>query len=178
GGSVAPDSNDVKNSGGTSGNSQVGGSTATGGTTSTSTADNSSTQRSGPCVGGLMPCPIGGTLMCTDNNVDQQNCGKCGNICRSGEQCRNGACSCPTGTIACGSDGCKDNLTDPNHCGICGNVCSPETPYCTEGKCSPTCDLPFKICGDRCLNATRYRESCGNCNSLCSGACGNGLCIL
>ena len=42
------------------------------------------------CADGFINC--GGT--CTDVN-DVNNCGGCGNVCPSGDQCVNGACTCP-----------------------------------------------------------------------------------
>jgi len=47
------------------------------------------------CVGGDVACNIGGTLTCTDVQVDALNCGRCNQACSPGGACVNGTCLPP-----------------------------------------------------------------------------------
>jgi hypothetical protein len=79
-----------------------------------------------------MPCvPFG----CFDLQVDNTNCGSCGNDC-GGNLCLAGNC-CNTGEINC-MNACTNTQTDPNNCGMCGTKCATT---CTMGKC---CSAPPK----------------------------------
>jgi hypothetical protein len=83
-----------------------------------------------------------GTRRCTNTRSDERHCGRCGNVCRQQERCRDGAChwDCPGGQTFCpqrrdGSMGCTDTRTDPYNCGGCGQACPSVTPRCREGRC-------------------------------------------
>ncbi len=83
-------------------------------------------------------CPAGTSLCngtCTDTNIDELNCGACGNICPLGKACLNGNCSCLAGQTLCNGT-CADTSIDLRNCGACGNACSP---------------------GKDCINAGRHR---------------------
>jgi len=53
----------------------------------------------------------------TNTMTDAANCGACGNSCGAGGTCTMGVCSCPTGTIRCGS-----LCVDLGMCGPCAAV--------------------------------------------------------
>ena len=44
---------------------------------------------------------------CTNQEIDPNNCGNCGNVCSSGS-CSGGVCQAPTCTGTCGGTGCSD----------------------------------------------------------------------
>lgn len=72
---------------------------------------------------------------CVDVRSDRNNCGRCGLICSSGEECAAGACviNCPSGQTACGSS-CADTQRDGANCGACGVRCGAGQ-ACTSGAC-------------------------------------------
>ncbi len=50
------------------------------------------------CVNGLCACTTGLTRCnntCVDTRFDENNCGMCGNVCPSNQQCSNSACAPP-----------------------------------------------------------------------------------
>lgn len=59
----------------------------------------------------------------------------CSGVCQGGAECRETACSCPTGKTACG-DSCVDLGLDPANCGRCGHDCVGGT--CSTGVCAAT----------------------------------------
>ena len=98
---------------------------------------------------------------------DRNNCGQCGNKCADGEQCIDGNCGCPPGTIQCGSE-CVNPKSDDSNCGQCNNVCSPP-----DGATPP--DNMQYACGDgqcgklRCIQDNRVRWE--NCDGLLDNGC-------
>lgn len=73
-------------------------------------------------------------LLCASLATDSGNCGSCGNACKVGTRCENGACgTCTGGLTDCGA-ACAQLNGDPANCGRCGNACQPNQ-ACTQGTC-------------------------------------------
>jgi hypothetical protein len=70
---------------------------------------------------------------CVNLDVDDVNCGTCGNICGVFEECLIGVCVCQDGIQSCGGV-CTDMRQDDLNCGDCGVVC-PAGETCKNGKC-------------------------------------------
>ena len=81
-------------------------------------------------------------------NADSECCGT--------SRCLLGACTCPTGTKACG-----------DRCIAQADTCGPS--YCPAG---------FAACGTRCVDSSRDRANCGGCGRSCAvgQSCSNGRC--
>jgi hypothetical protein len=83
---------------------------------------------------------------CCDKLNDDQNCGKCGNVCCPGSYCQSGSCVCredkqpPCGNTCCGNgkECCKGSCVPKGTCGkpTCTSTCPPE--ICTP-KISTEC---------------------------------------
>jgi hypothetical protein len=111
--------------------------------------------------GGACGCPIPGQVLahgqCIDLQVDPEDCGTIGNVCRPDQACLDGGCGCIVppylaqlfdggvvppflaplldGGSECATDAgmvCTDLLNDPSNCGACGRVCSGA---CTLAEC-------------------------------------------
>jgi hypothetical protein len=121
-----------------------------------------------------------GARYCADLQSDEVNCGRCGQRCRSGEQCASGACraTCASGQTDCGGT-CRDLTTDLTNCGTCGHPCSTGL-VCSSSICQATCAPPFSKCGDRCANTDSDRSHCGGCAAACTGdeLCLGGACRI
>jgi hypothetical protein len=79
---------------------------------------------------------------CVDTDLDNQNCGGCGNVCitNGGHTCWDGNCTCPPSIPEACADGmCVNFEHDPTHCGGCGYRC--KSGRCIDGRCSQP-DLP------------------------------------
>lgn len=67
---------------------------------------------------------------------DNNNCGRCGNICSIGESCTGGSCNCAPGYEKC-MGSCVNSatfLSDSSNCGRCGNMCGGGE-SCVGGSC-------------------------------------------
>ena len=133
---------------------------------------------------------------------DPDNCGGCGNACKTGdggadarEICWKGACGCPNGFTACGKE-CKNLESDSLNCGSCGKKCvpppsndpewtcgpniqPPDTTWgCATGKCKLTCKALFgdcnaNLCSDGCEVDERTDPlNCGACGHKCDAGQG------
>ncbi len=118
-------------------------------------------------------CPIGQTncnpfgilpTMCTNLQTDSNNCGSCGNQCKNGQTCQDGACACPGGKP----------LNSLQNCGTCGRTCtapSGGTASCANGSCNWVCNSGsgYSNCtGHSCTNTQSDRNNCGSCGYICS----------
>jgi len=138
-----------------------------------------------------------GLTFCTDLDTDEDNCGECGNACRSDQVCEDGHCTCSHVTDPC--DGvCVNIRFDPENCGNCNHRCSDsQNPDCCYGQCTNVltdenncggCNLPgtatqkcpegFICCDGQCRNPKTDQWHCGDCDTECgaSGVCCNGIC--
>ncbi len=123
-------------------------------------------------------CP-GSTILCngncTDTNVDELNCGACGNVCPLGKACINGSCSCFADLTLCNGT-CADTGFDLQNCGKCGNVC-PVGMECIKGKCS--CPAGLTSCNGFCTDISSDERNCGSCGNVCPSGrvCFEGRCL-
>ncbi len=126
-----------------------------------------------PCVAGSCQCSAGRTLctvpapdpgmeflFCADTQTDPAHCGRCGNACPSGQDCRAGACACPAGRTRCGAS-CVDTRSDAANCGGCGVPCGGT---CADGTCQCPDDRPY-LCGGHCVGPS------GRCHPFMPGSC-------
>ena len=139
----------------------------------------------------------------TGTESDPANCGACGNACKAGLICWRGACGCPNGYTACGTE-CKRLDSDSENCSACGNVCHAPaddadpawrcganvTPANTKWLCaSSACELDCKpgfgncnkdLCADGCeINLLVDPANCGSCGHKCEAgqSCESGSCM-
>ncbi len=139
------------------------------------------------CVGGdcqcLTTCSSDAGTVCSDTQVDPRNCGFCGNVCSTNQDCIFGLCECVlSNTLGlCGGDAglaCVDLQTDSANCGHCGNQCSDDQ-HCGSGVCA--CDAQdagsqiIENCGGVCVDTSVDPLNCGSCGDICvSGICSPG----
>jgi hypothetical protein len=114
----------------------------------------------------------------TDEQTDRLNCGACGHACAANQDCVDGTCICPPGTLRCGRR-CVDVNVDPNNCGACGNGCPGAggdsengTPTCKGGSCGYLCFAGFADCNGRTndgceVNIGNDPLHCGGCGTHC-----------
>ncbi|MFO0649188.1 MAG: hypothetical protein U0326_23300 [Polyangiales bacterium] len=148
------------------------------------------------CNTGFADCNMNPADGCEINTqVDESNCGMCGNACRvtgGTPVCAAGACGisrCDMGLEDCdmsASNGCEINTqTDVNNCGGCGSRCTlpHATPTCAAGACRVgTCETGFADCNgnpaDGCEVDTRTTAAhCGACGRACSPSNATGACV-
>ena len=116
--------------------------------------------------------------------IDNLNCGTCGNQCPINTECVNGICKCLPNYGNCDNDlltGCEVSfLNDDNHCGTCENDCISIMAFvniaaanCSSGFCEIiSCDNTFLDCNgdyaDGCeVNLQFDDNNCGSCNNIC-----------
>ena len=128
---------------------------------------------------------------------DPNNCGRCGNVCTQGQECRdqgNGPecidkCEL-SGTTQCGQ-ACRDLRHDPQNCGACGSVCPAGNAHqhasCKKGLCALECEPGFADCNgdpfDGCeVDLRAHPGNCGACGHECDIAAGQpcieGKCLM
>lgn len=91
---------------------------------------------------------------CSNEDLDPNNCGGCGNVCES-HCCYGGVCCplCGPGYSNCQLT-CVDFANDRNNCGSCGNACAAGS-VCDNGTCEKiiVCPTGWKNCGGVCVHA-------------------------
>ncbi|HEY4013160.1 MAG TPA: MXAN_6577-like cysteine-rich protein [Polyangiaceae bacterium] len=182
---------------GSSSSSSGGGSSSSSGAgaadaSTTTTHDATAPSDSG---GGAVSCASGTTLCnanCVITATDPANCGKCGDVCATGQACNAGVCGCRAGQTTC-SGSCVDTTSDPKNCGACGTACATGM-VCSQSKCASGCAGTLKLCGSSCVDTSGSSINCGTCGNVCpanqfcfsgvcqcaagQGACGtNGACV-
>ena len=112
--------------------------------------------------------------VCTDLDLDANNCGACGFRCSDSQVCRAGACGpCPAQDTQC-KEQCADLKNDNDNCGACGHVC-PGATSCKNGVCG-ACD--GTVCGNSCVWLDIDSNNCGACGKVCGAdqCCVNSQC--
>ena len=106
--------------------------------------------------------------VCTDLDLDANNCGACGVRCSASQVCRAGICGpCPAKDTQC-KDQCADLMNDSANCGACGHACAGAT-SCKNGVCG-ACD--GTVCGNSCVWLGSDSHNCGACGKVCgAGEC-------
>ncbi len=124
-------------------------------------------------------CPTGTSLCsgrCATVATDTSNCGRCGNVCPTGQVCSAGVCTvvCAAPTTRCGTS-CVDLTNDNNNCGACGTAC-PTGQRCASGACG--CAGSTSLCGSSCVDTTSDTANCGRCGNACAAGllCVSGAC--
>ncbi len=133
----------------------------------------------GFCTGTQTTCsPDGGARYCANTQVDNTNCGTCGNVCSGGTACSQGKCSKTCGgnetlcTPDAGADGgapyCADLQSDHNNCNACGHACA-QGNVCVNGACQVSCPGTLVACGSTCIDPSSNPNFCGA-SGDCAGA--------
>ncbi len=128
----------------------------------------------------------------TDEHFDPLNCGACGHHCDANQDCVDGACICPTGTVRC-DNRCVDINVDPDNCGGCNIGCpgaqddtANGTPTCNGGRCGYLCYAGFADCNGRNNDGCEVTIGsdplhCGSCGTKCDTSrgqpCVQGQCL-
>ena len=142
------------------------------------------------CPPGHTTCLNSKFLCDVDLRTDTENCGECGNSCRTGDAvggkevytCVDGRCvmTCfEQDAMDCDGvpdNGCEAKTSDNDNCGICGNKCAADKPCVNRGLADWGCgcragDL---LCPNPafpsfmpCVDAQNDDAHCGACNNAC-----------
>ncbi|MBR4985125.1 MAG: hypothetical protein IKY83_05240, partial [Proteobacteria bacterium] len=128
---------------------------------------------------------------CTSSDVKSEDYK--GAKCIGGQNCEDGYCVCPPGTVFCNNT-CIDPMTNKSFCGAKG-LCSDEedtdnykgkdckAQQCVDGQCIDACPKGEHTYGDQCELDTV--DNCGQHGYVCSekvpgwvdGGCENGACV-
>lgn len=124
------------------------------------------------CMAGTSRCGNG----CADYQIDNRNCGGCGQACLGSQQCTNGACLCRSGTQLC-EGACVVIESDPRNCGACGSRCATGE-VCENKTCRSDCSPGTTRCGFSCVTVATDSNNCGACGTACPDqqSCHNGSC--
>lgn len=135
---------------------------------------------------------------CETSLLDPNHCGRCGKVCKSGEECRDEfsvidcrpACA-NVGKVTCPNGACFDTLNDPDNCGGCGLRCpivgARQQRSCSKGVCVVDCIAGFGDCNgdptDGCeTDLSAHPSNCGACGVSCDltreQPCIEGKCLV
>jgi hypothetical protein len=156
------------------------------------------------CRAGFGSCDGKEDTGCETALTTNDNCGKCGNACPTGQNCQrdyynNYICMCPPGLTLCDRR-CIDVANDVYNCGSCGAQCedlaggvlvgaSGKTSIaaCVYGSCERKCVAGRADCNgnraDECeTNTNSDPQNCGGCGIVCDAvagqACVGGRCAV
>lgn len=118
------------------------------------------------------------TTVCADITQHHDHCGACNKPCTALETCVESKCACNEPYVTCGTANvCTDLQANNSNCGTCGNACDATTEHCDAGKC--VCTEPYLDCGAGCIDTSKTKEHCGECNKPCTGnqLCSNSTCV-
>jgi hypothetical protein len=130
------------------------------------------TTADGGCGAGTLLCGHA----CVFSQTDDDNCGKCGNICGAGLACMSGVCGCPGGLSFCDST-CLGTQRDPNNCGACNHKCPAGIP-CGGGACGCASGETYCSSSGTCVDTLTDPTNCGKCDNACGArkTCVDGSC--
>jgi len=130
------------------------------------------------CSGGACVCGPGRTTcsgQCVDLELDDANCGGCGNACAAGSSCAKGVCvadDCPNEDCdplsVCFAGACTERSCVGVICSA-GNACANGTCQCSSGI----------VCATQCTDVKLDSNNCGGCGQGCDGGtrCATGVCL-
>jgi hypothetical protein len=129
-------------------------------------------EQQGGCAAGQLLCDG----VCTSVETDPANCGACGVVCATGQDCIQGSCQCQSDLTLC-SGACVDTQSDARNCGGCGTQCAGGQ-VCSMGRCSDQCDPGLEQCGSSCVDLSVNVANCGQCGNACGAGqqCTDGVC--
>ncbi len=148
------------------------------------------TGRGSVCLNGTCTCSVGASprtcgTVCVDLAFDRQNCGACGNACKTGEVCSEGTCQIECGgtTPQLCNGGCVNAQSNAQACGTTCANCEATTgkgSVCLNGSCTCNAGASPRTCGTACVDLAVDRLNCGSCGKACRPGeiCSGGSCQL
>lgn len=114
--------------------------------------------------------------VCVNIGSDTNNCGGCGNICGTGQDCQVATCVCQGSLQNCGGT-CINTNADAANCGGCGMPCATGQ-VCDRGMCAAECSVGLTNCNQGCTNPLSDPFNCGGCGNTCGAGqnCVSGTC--
>ena len=79
------------------------------------------------------------------------NCGSCGNVCKSGQSCLNGACVAPTTFSCTGTVPANSTLCTGDDASLSANTVRTTVAACTVAKCEYTCNTGYNLQNGVCV---------------------------
>lgn len=115
---------------------------------------------------------------CVDLFQDPSNCGACGEVCSTEQECIQAACEAVCLETEERCDGsCVDVRTNPDRCGGCDTTCGGNE-ECLEGGCVPQCEVGETLIEGNCYDLRNDRMNCGTVGDECAAdeECVTGTC--